>query len=229
VFLFRKPFKGALFKNVLKHGVGGLNIDATRVEHASPEDFAKHKAMVDRLREKGGSLGNSWKNSSDLSGANEVTAKGRWPTNLVLVHTAECRCVGTRKVKGIRGGSTPVRRGGAHAAAKGYQTPGRGQTYCDYANKDGSETVSAWACSPKCSAPRLDHQSGNRPGMSGGGLHRKGYKGGLFGGIDCSHTARGDEGGASRFLPQFEDFDGLIEWLKKLITPPEEECLVRLA
>lgn len=46
----------------------------------------------------------------------------------------------------------------------------------------------------------LDQQSGNRPGMSGGGKHKAGSKGGMFGAIDCEHTARGDNGGASRFF-----------------------------
>ena len=46
----------------------------------------------------------------------------------------------------------------------------------------------------------LDAQSGNRPGMSGGGKHKPGSKGGMFGAIDCEHTARGDSGGASRFF-----------------------------
>jgi site-specific DNA-methyltransferase (adenine-specific) len=46
----------------------------------------------------------------------------------------------------------------------------------------------------------LDAQSGNRPGMSGGGKHKPGSTGGMFGAIDCEHTARGDNGGASRFF-----------------------------
>jgi site-specific DNA-methyltransferase (adenine-specific) len=48
----------------------------------------------------------------------------------------------------------------------------------------------------------LDAQSGNRPGMSSGGKHKPGSKGGMFGAIDCEHTARGDSGGASRFFYQ---------------------------
>ncbi len=46
----------------------------------------------------------------------------------------------------------------------------------------------------------LDAQSGNRPGMSGGGKHRADYGGGMFGVIDSTGTARGDDGGASRFF-----------------------------
>lgn len=49
-------------------------------------------------------------------------------------------------------------------------------------------------------AAMMDEQSGNRPGMSGGGKHKAAYAGGMFGGIDCEHTARADNGGASRFF-----------------------------
>jgi DNA modification methylase len=47
----------------------------------------------------------------------------------------------------------------------------------------------------------LDAQTGNRPGMSGGGKHKADYAGGMFGGIDGNDKhARGDNGGASRFF-----------------------------
>lgn len=61
-----------------------------------------------------------------------------------------------------------------------------------------------WKCTPGCPVKTLDEQSGNRPGMSGGGTHKKDYAGGLFGGVDCTNTARNDSGGASRFFSQFE-------------------------
>lgn len=86
ILVFRKPLEGTLANNVLKYGTGGLNIDATRVRHASKDDFEAHKKGVDAIREKGGSRDKSWKNASDLSGANEVTTSGRWPANLLLEH-----------------------------------------------------------------------------------------------------------------------------------------------
>ena len=46
----------------------------------------------------------------------------------------------------------------------------------------------------------LDVMFGDHPGMSGGGKHRKGYGGGMFGGIDSEGTARNDNGGVSRFF-----------------------------
>lgn len=79
-----------------------------------------------------------------------------------------------------------------------------------------------------------------RPGMSGGGKHKPGAKPGMFGAIDCEHTARGDNGSAARFFycakaNKRERDDGLGEhhnchptvkptdlmrYLCRLVTPP---------
>jgi hypothetical protein len=80
----RKPLDGTVAANVLAHGTGGLNVDGCRIPHASAEDLAKHAAGVAAIKARGGSMGNSWKNSSDLAGANEVSAQGRWPANIVF-------------------------------------------------------------------------------------------------------------------------------------------------
>lgn len=91
ILVFRKPFsEKTLSENVLKYGTGAINIDACRVKHSSPEDLAQHKAGVEAIKARGGAMANSWKNSSDLSGANEVTSAGRWPSNLVLAHAEGC-------------------------------------------------------------------------------------------------------------------------------------------
>jgi hypothetical protein len=68
--------------NVLAHGTGGINVDGCRVS-AGSGDFAKLAAGVEAIRKRGGSMDNSWKNSSDLSGANPASPLGRWPANLI--------------------------------------------------------------------------------------------------------------------------------------------------
>lgn len=82
VTIARKPLDGTVANNVLEWGTGGMNIDATRVP-MSDEDYEKLSSGVERIREKGGTMGNSWKNSSDLSGANPVNPAGRWPANFI--------------------------------------------------------------------------------------------------------------------------------------------------
>lgn len=213
ILVFRKPFKGTLAENVLKHGTGALNIDATRVKHSSPEDFEQHKSGVEAIKARGGSMDNSWKNSSDLSGANEVTSAGRWPPNMILTHSPECRNVGTKKVDAInQPGSVGGRR---HSTDHVYAQDAYSKNYerterQSYANEDGTETVEAWDCAPGCPVAELDAQSGNRPSTLTGRAdpneqHENpgdNHGASTFGGGNSKVYA--DEGGASRFYPQFE-------------------------
>lgn len=87
-WLLRKPLsEKTVAKNVLKHGCGGLNIDASRI-HVSRDD-PNHRAP---------SL--AWKNADNPvvthfgSGgrpiANLSAEKGRFPSNFLLSHHAEC-------------------------------------------------------------------------------------------------------------------------------------------
>lgn len=222
VLVFRKPLEGTLATNVLKHGTGGLNIDATRVRHASKEDFDAHKKGVDAIREKGGSRDKSWKNTSDLSGANEVTSSGRWPSNVLLEHVPDaegqqgCRRVGTKRVKtSILNAPTGRAKGGFEGTVYGAgwkgQEPG---SKLDHADADGCQEVDSWECVDGCPVLALDQQSGDRPSTLTGRADP-----------DSSHTHPGtemnptstflgerthlskvyaDAGGASRFFTQLE-------------------------
>lgn len=58
-------------------------------------------------------------------------------------------------------------------------------------------------CVEGCAVEEIGRQSGERPGMSGGGAHAANYQGGMFGAIDCTHNARNDTGTAARFFPTF--------------------------
>lgn len=176
VWLLRRPLAEGLTlaQQALQTGTGVLNVRASRIPHAGPEDLAEHAKGVEAIRARGGRMANSWKNASDLSGANEVTAEGRWPANLLLVHHPECQ---------------------------------------------------PDACHPECPSEILGKQSGIRPGMSGGGLHRKDYRGGMFGGIDCPHTARGDTGTAARFFYRATSEQDLDDYLIRLISLPGHRVL----
>jgi len=73
IVMARKPFKGALFKNVLKHGTGAVNIDACRIP------------TEDKLTRKLGKTTESdagWKsvNRSEIAGKDG----GRVPANVIL-------------------------------------------------------------------------------------------------------------------------------------------------
>ena len=188
VVVARKYPEGTIAENALKHGAGGLAIDANRVGVTggpAGHDYAKTgllgiggKAIIEQL------------------------AKGRWPANVVLSHSPGCVQHGTRKIKA----SVAVNRNGVQGGGSvfgedsklGRRAPGTPDA--TYGDEQDNETVEAWDCVEDCPARIMDEQLGDRPGMSSGGRHRADYGGGMFGGIDSTSTARGDHGGASRFF-----------------------------
>lgn len=74
VIVARKPFDGSLVDNVLKYGVGGLNIDECRV---STEDSIK----VHNYTQNSGIYGKYGVNIEE-----HLTDKGRFPANLILTY-----------------------------------------------------------------------------------------------------------------------------------------------
>lgn len=151
ILCFRRPFDASTVPaQIILMGTGGINIDGTRVRHASPEDFAKHKEQVDRIKEKGGKWGDSWKNSSDLSGASDVTLAGRWPPNAVLMHASGCKVVGTRKVDApvinrFTDGMKPFGDGAGHP----YETIKTG-------DENGEEEIPVYECIEGCPVKAID-------------------------------------------------------------------------
>jgi site-specific DNA-methyltransferase (adenine-specific) len=205
ILVFRKPFKGTVAKNALRHGTGGLNIDATRVRHSSKKDFEEHKKQVEAVKSRGGVREGSWKNSSDLSGANDVKEEGRWPPNFVLSHTDRCHLVGTAKI-------APHPQGPDRFA----KTSG-GTFSSEYGNQKTSELpeeAPIWQCAEGCPIAELDRQSGDRPSTLTGRAdadHSHDHPGREFNsnstflGERTFHSrVYADAGGISRFFPQFE-------------------------
>lgn len=75
VVVAQKPFKGTFAANVLEHGVGGLNVDATRIGTAEMKKTRSSGVIISE--------------NSSMSGANTGrldagTATGRHPANVVL-------------------------------------------------------------------------------------------------------------------------------------------------
>lgn len=199
VILARKPIADTVQKNLEKHGTGALNIDACRVAHANAADLEAHKAQVEALKAKGGSLGNSWKNSSDLSGANDVSAAGRWPANLLLSHADGCQRTGTRSVKAHPTWDTPNREA---------ESTFTGSAVSQVRHGDGdTEEVPMWECVEGCPVRELDRQSGELgQGRSPEWQQKRGGHGGIFrpGTADPAGRLYDGRGTASRFFPQFQ-------------------------
>lgn len=77
VVVARKPLIGTVAENVLQFGVGGLNIDASRI--------AGEDAPEGRSRHGGGIVGNA--TSFELPDSTSSMPAGRWPANVILDET----------------------------------------------------------------------------------------------------------------------------------------------
>ena len=149
VLIFRKPLEApTLLKQLEATGTGVINIEASRIKHSSLADFEKHKSGVDAIKARGGKMGNSWKNSSDLSGANDVSTSGRLPPNVIFVHSDLCRKVGTQTVS-----MPPINRFDDGAKPFG---GGAGHEYTTHPRED--ETLDVWECHHSCPIHHLNKQ-----------------------------------------------------------------------
>ena len=130
--------------NALKWGTGALWIDGGRVGTG----FDRSSGGLARI------------GSVFQSGYQEKRpSAGRWPANVVLSHTPECKLRGAKRVKGA--GWTEE---DTTASTSFFRREGVGSKH--YVDADGLETVEDWDCSPDCPVRLLDEQSGERP--SGG-------------------------------------------------------------
>ena len=80
IFLARKPFKGSIAKNVLVHGTGAMNIDATRV--VTSESTSRPRGTFPHSDD-------AWGNGRPNE-VSETHPGGRWPANVLLSHAPEC-------------------------------------------------------------------------------------------------------------------------------------------
>jgi len=192
--LVRKPIgESTLVDNVLKWGVGALNIDGCRLGDTGGGNKCDHRD------ENGNCLGHETTTYRKTYHGPKYDA-GRWPPNAMFSHLPECERVGTKRVKSTKGEAdyTPTGKQGSTTVTRNVKTGAH------HGDEDGMETVEAWDCAPGCPVAELDEQSGHskrRRGLIG---PRKGeFCTGK--GFDLKPSVRGhdDEGGASRFFPTF--------------------------
>ena len=82
VIMARKPLEGTVAKNVLKWGVGGLNIDECRVPYESDDDKASAKPQG-KATSKVGALAGGVENDRDRTGFEVKETNGRFPANVI--------------------------------------------------------------------------------------------------------------------------------------------------
>jgi DNA methylase len=190
----RKPLsEPTVAANVLRHGTGGLNVEAGRIGTEIVRSSGEGAARLNARRFAYGTRPQEYEAKQEPS-----FHAGRWPANFALVHSEECELRGERRVKGT---NVPTLSGAAHSASGwGYgEKPAH-----HYADPDGLETVSDWACAPGCPVAELDAQSGVRTsGGKNGAVYATEKRGQVFGFADPrTSPAISDTGTASRFFYQ---------------------------
>jgi site-specific DNA-methyltransferase (adenine-specific) len=192
IVLARKPLEKGLSiaDNVMKWGVGGINIDGCRVgSEARTMPIFSNDVKSDET---------SFNLNSNIQHHREETTQGRFPANVILTNHPDCECLGTKKVKT---GKNIEEKGSGGIWQKSSGLPCGNQ----YGDENGEETIEDWNCHEDCPIKILDEQSGVSKSTGG----RIGNKNGAYSGIgvigfttkyEKGDSGFGDKGGASRFF-----------------------------
>lgn len=224
ILLARKPIgEKTVAANVLKHGTGGLNIDASRIAGAIPQVPQPKLQGGDALSRNNPSIGRNGEFSR---------AEGRFPANLVLSHNADCisadqsvtdknECTPGCAVAMLDEQSGILKQG---VAGKKSRPFGNGEIYgtCAEFKPNGTET---YACDTPSGASRFFYcakasKSDRNEGLEGmpdkvklaqmrgtNGTGKKNFEGGFQDSIQKNHH------------PTVKPTK-LMSYLIKLITPP---------
>ena len=219
IHLIRKPVPRTVAENVLKHGTGGLNIDACR-QHAGADYYNKTPSpgrTESAMAYFGSIQTRPWVQRKLAAGIpikedkppNEI---GRYPNNMVFEHLPGCRKAGTKKVHVGNGGAEGTGLG--HGNTKGYGIyNGVGGVVCStYADGAGEEIIDDWRCAPGCPVDKLGQQSGVSMSAGGWTTGVGSDDGRVYGFDDNRYGANagglGDRGTAARY---FKQIGGTVE------------------
>ena len=205
VVVARKPLEGTVAANVQKWGTGALNIDGCRI------DGAPRTTHSDGNRATSVALSGMFDKKPH---GPTPPPSGRWPANIVLAHSPDCKPVGSRKIKASVTYYGTVKPGTNKVYGKGLSGP-RGLPDHTHGDSEGNETLQVWECVEGCPAQVLDGQSGISKSSGGSGpkstgaLGKRVYGGGFdaehgHGGLGANAGGVGDTGGASRYFNQFD-------------------------
>lgn len=149
IIVAQKPYDGKPIDCITSSGAGALNIDGGRIAHVTVGDGSL--ALNPHLRGSiNGGNGGHVIASEDERRVVVPHQSGRWPANIVLTHTAVCKCVGQKKVKAITG-TNSGRSAGVDCNLYGkYNTTSTAGAPTGKGDADGTETVSQWHCAVAC-------------------------------------------------------------------------------
>lgn len=198
IVLAQKPYGKTYAENVLKWGVGGLNIDDCRIKYQpTGEDSRVYDPEKNIIRVKREASKHTV--SFPAMSMPYAKPKGRWPSNMILTHHPECNLIGEKRVKT----STLLATHNIdNEEIKNRLSIKAENSRRDY-GKEGYDIVNAYDCHPECPVRMLDEQSGDQPTSFRPNLIGKNYESdSMFGqgGNMSFRNQHKDKGGASRFF-----------------------------
>jgi DNA modification methylase len=199
IVVARKPLIGTVAENVLTHGTGGLNIDASRI---GTDKVSTHHAP------QGTFAGGEPDRGSDTSTYKEHT--GRWPANLILdEYTAELLDEQSGQVGG--GNGEPIVAG--DFGKNGRYSPAKGATTQSYKDKGGASRFFYVA-----KASKRDRNEGLEELLETAAADMVDREPDSAG-MNSPRAGAGKTSGAKNFHPTVKP-TALMQYLVKLITPP---------
>lgn len=243
-WLVQTPFRGTYAENVLAHGVGGLNIDATRLGENPGYKYNAERNGTTFHGEQGARL----VQAAEKRGSDVVeSTQGRWPAHVVLSHTYKCwrlgendylcpvcgnvkstgscdKC-GTKRGVCAEGCAVRLLDEQSGVLQSGSRAAGvcKGIGYMSTATGDGGPAIAS-SCG---GASRFFYVAkGSRSEKDAGLDHLPARTGGEAtdridgqAGLDNPRAGAGRTGGARNIHPTVKSV-ALMRWLVRLITPP---------
>lgn len=148
VAVCRKPFDGNYAANVMEHGTGAFNIDASRIAGA-PRNPG-FKAPKSR---------GLFQGSDNAALVDYESPDGRWPANVVLSHLPGCELVGTKRVSTGTAVQRNLPEGGGQLGTVAFKAGTQRGPDQGFGDADGKEEVEDWRCAEGCPIAEMDNQS----------------------------------------------------------------------
>jgi DNA modification methylase len=209
IVVARKPLIGTVAENVLTHGTGGLNIDASRIRMQEGEKVSPFGSPTKSI---GGLLNNGVvpQDKQKLEASYEKTnTEGRWPANLILdEYTAEL----LDEQSGLSKDGTAVKRNSAGNNIFS-STPKPTADDLGYGGQGGASRFFYVA-----KASKRDRNEGLEELLEKSAadmVDREPYSAGM----NSPRAGAGRTSGAKNFHPTVKP-TALMQYLVKLVTPP---------
>ena len=200
IVLARKPLEKGLSiaENILKWGVGGINIDATRIGFKDHADY-KESTQKNQHADFGTKplTNNTVYGDYSMVQPTNYAPEGRFPANIILTHHDDCECKGTKKVKAIKGGNSGTIGNEVYGKFNGEKN----NDGCGFGDENGQEQIEDWDCHEDCPIKILNEQSGVKASTRNMSYSRGG--GDFIDGIPNQKEKswfKSEVGGASRFF-----------------------------